>query len=55
MASVLEDLAAAELEEAGTGRTQAGAGGTRAAYLLGVAQALREASARCSRRRAPRA
>ena len=43
MASVLEDLAAAELEPA-AGQPAAGElGGTRAAYLLGVAQSMREA------------
>jgi predicted ATPase/DNA-binding SARP family transcriptional activator len=43
MASVLEDLAAAELESV-AGQPAAGQlSGTRAAYLLGVAQALREA------------
>jgi len=43
MASVLEDLAAAELESAGGQPAARELGGTRAAYLLGVAQSMREA------------
>jgi predicted ATPase/DNA-binding SARP family transcriptional activator len=43
MASVLEDLAAAELESAADQPAARELGGTRAAYLLGVAESMREA------------
>jgi predicted ATPase/DNA-binding SARP family transcriptional activator len=43
MASVLEDLAAAELESAADQSAAPELGATRAAYLLGVAQSMREA------------
>jgi predicted ATPase/DNA-binding SARP family transcriptional activator len=43
MASVLEDLAAAELASASDQPAAAQLSGTRAAYLLGVAQSLRDA------------
>ncbi len=43
MASVIEDLAAAELKSAADQPSASQLNGTRAAYLLGVAQALREA------------
>jgi predicted ATPase/DNA-binding SARP family transcriptional activator len=43
MASVLEDLAAAELEQAAEQPAERQRSASRAAYLLGVAQALREA------------
>ena len=43
MASVLEDLAAAELEPAADQPAPSHLDGTRAAYLLGVAQSMREA------------